>query len=157
MCYIIPYVIMHHLAALASLCVYLSVCGRGLSDDTEHMEPKILWQGVTDTSDLKSSPSVELAEWFILSRKLLESDKENKTKKWCQHVFTTHCSSKIPTRCSVRIQRMWHFLHYYNCPLTDTCCVCCRSDSIFVWITHHYTHINVYLQRRNLSFLTGIW
>lgn len=42
MCYIIPYVIMHHLAALASLCVYLSVCGRGLSDDTEHMEPKIL-------------------------------------------------------------------------------------------------------------------
>ena len=74
---------MHHLAALASLCVYLSVCGRGLSDDTEHMEPKILWQeaGVTDTSDLKSSPSVELAEWFMLSRKLLESDKENKTKK----------------------------------------------------------------------------
>lgn len=56
--------------------VYLSVCERGLSDDIEHMEPKIPCReaGVTDTSDLKTSPSVELLPlWFRLSRKLLES------------------------------------------------------------------------------------
>lgn len=59
--------------------VYLSVCGRGLSDDIEHMEPKIpcLEAGVTDTSDLKTSPSVELLQLrFRLSRKLLESGRK---------------------------------------------------------------------------------
>ena len=59
----------------AGVCVYLSVCGRGLPDDTEHMEPKILWQeaGLTGASDLNRSPSVEPPAWFTLSRKLRAS------------------------------------------------------------------------------------
>lgn len=54
---------------------YLSVWGRELSDDMEHMEPKILWQDVGVASDLSRSPSVELLR-FRPSTKLLESRKE---------------------------------------------------------------------------------
>lgn len=64
--------------------VYLSACGRWLPDDTEHMEPKILWQEA-GTSDLNISPSVELLPWFMLSRKLRESGK----KKGIQNEATT--------------------------------------------------------------------
>lgn len=72
--------------------VYLSVCGRGLSDDIEHMEPKIPCReaGVTDTSDLKISPSVELLPlWFRLSRKLLESGRKKKqtVKIWSALIY----------------------------------------------------------------------
>lgn len=84
--------------------VYLSVCGRWLPDDTEHMEPKILWQEA-GTSDLNISPSVELLPWFMLSRKLRESGKKKRNTKWSNCYSTVFSVQKKKKKKHTRVRR----------------------------------------------------
>lgn len=58
--------------------MYLSVDGGELSEDTKHMEPKVLWldAGGTD-SGVSTAPSGGPL-WFRASRKLRESGEKKK-------------------------------------------------------------------------------
>lgn len=75
---------------------YLSVDGGELSEDTKHMEPKVLWleAGGTD-SGLSTVPSGG-PPWFRASRKLRESGEKRKRK--------SHRSSVNPRRKPLKDQ-----------------------------------------------------